>query len=67
VDELHSAENKANKTRQFLLTSKMTGVKTNSFFDSFRGFLVGGESGAEASSPQPRLQRIGKRRDSDGQ
>src|SRR5215472_7233408 len=50
VDELHSTENKGDKVVGILLTSPPAGVKPQSFFDSFRGFPVGGESGTEASS-----------------
>jgi hypothetical protein len=35
VDDLHSIDFPADKTPRFLLTLKMKGVKTNSFFDSF--------------------------------
>jgi len=35
VDGLHSIDFPADKTPGFLLTLKMKGVKTNSFFDSF--------------------------------
>ena len=66
VDELHFIENKDDKNPEKTVDGKSTGCTTHSFFDSFQGCPVGGKSGAEASSPQPRLQRIGKRRDSDG-
>jgi hypothetical protein len=35
VDGLHSTDFAADKRTDFLLTLKMKGVKTNSFFDSF--------------------------------
>jgi hypothetical protein len=35
VDGLHSIDFSAHKTPPFLLTLRMKGVKTNSFFDSF--------------------------------
>jgi hypothetical protein len=35
VDGLHPIDFPADKTSAFLLTLKMKGVKTNSFFDSF--------------------------------
>ena len=35
VDELHSIENKEDKTATILLTLEMEGVKTHSFFDKF--------------------------------
>jgi hypothetical protein len=50
VDELHFAENKGDKIARILLTSSAGGVKTQSFFDSFQGFPVSGESGTEVSS-----------------
>jgi hypothetical protein len=67
VDGLHFVENKGDKWLQKTIDQNFTGCTTQSFFDSFRGFPVSGESGAEASSPQPRLQGIGKRRGSNGQ
>jgi hypothetical protein len=50
VDGLHSIENKDDKDLNFQLTSFTEGVKPESFFDSFPGFPVSGESGAEANS-----------------
>jgi hypothetical protein len=38
VDGLHSIDFAADTRAGFLLTLKMKGVKTNSFFDSFRSF-----------------------------
>ena len=35
VDGLHSIDSAADTSGRFLLTIKMKGVKTNSFFDSF--------------------------------
>jgi len=35
VDGLHSIDFSADKTPPFLLTLKLEGVKTNSFFDTF--------------------------------
>jgi hypothetical protein len=35
VDSLHSIDFAADKSPDFLLTLKIEGVKTNSFFDSF--------------------------------
>jgi hypothetical protein len=49
VDELHSIENKRDKTAIISLTLKTGGVKTHSFLDSFQG------SGSEAASF---LQRV---------
>jgi len=38
VDCLHSIDFAVDRKAGFLLTLKMKGVKTNSFFDSFLGF-----------------------------
>jgi hypothetical protein len=56
VDELHSIENKSDKSLQKTIDQNFTGCTTQSFFDSFQGFPVGGESGTEVSSPQPRCR-----------
>ena len=47
---MHSIENTGVTNADFRLTSEMVGVKPHSFFESFQGCPVGGESGAEANS-----------------
>ena len=66
MDELHSIENTGDKVAQKFLTSEIEGVKTLSFFDSFKVHLVGGESGTEASSLL-RACSARQQRDSDSQ
>jgi len=51
VDALHSLENAPHTIPNFLLTLKIEGVKTQSFFDTFKVFPVGVASGAQAKSP----------------
>jgi hypothetical protein len=38
VDSLHTIDFARDRSAAFLLTVKMKGVKTNSFFDSFQSF-----------------------------
>ena len=51
VDALHSFENAPHTIPNFLLTLKIEGVKTQSFFGTFKVFPVGVASGAQAKSP----------------
>jgi hypothetical protein len=51
VDALHSLENAPHTVLNFPLTLKIEGVKTQSFFDTFKVFPVGVASGAQAKSP----------------
>jgi len=58
VDEPHSIENKPDRVSRFRLTSTSDGVDSHSFFDKFQMvFLVGGESGAQASLTAVRTAR----------
>jgi hypothetical protein len=48
VDALHLIQNTPHTIAKFLLTLKMEGVQTQSFFGTFKVFPVGAASGAQA-------------------
>jgi hypothetical protein len=48
VDAPHSVQNTPHTIAKFLLTLKIEGVKTQSFFGTFKVFPVGAASGAQA-------------------
>jgi hypothetical protein len=52
VDELHSIENKGVRNHSASIDIISGWSKTHSFFDITEVFPVGGESGAQVSSPQ---------------
>ena len=64
VDAPHSTENKRDKTTNFLLTLKLKGVKTESFFDNFLSFS--GWCGVRGSSVVTFALRKCRRRASKG-
>jgi hypothetical protein len=60
VDALHSLENAPHTVLNFPLTLKIEGVKTQSFFDTFKVFPIGVASGAQAKSPSASQDAAGR-------
>ena len=60
VNELHSIDFAADKFAMFLLTLKIEGVKTQSFFDTFSVLPVGAASGTQAKSPDCESEKEGE-------
>jgi hypothetical protein len=60
VDALHSLENAPHTVLHFPLTLKIEGVKTQSFFDTFKVFPIGVASGAQAKSPSASQDALGR-------